>query len=163
MPVAAAAGWLPLLVALLFALMTAASYAELVTKYPQAGGSAVFAQKAYRSRLVAFLVGFSMLAAGVTSAAGLALAFAGDYLRPLLDVPALPVALLFLTCVALLNARGVRESLGANVLMTLVEVGGLLVVIGLGFAFLAEWGHHPSGCCASTPAPRPVQRCWRRP
>lgn len=140
MPVAAAAGWLPLLVALLFALMTAASYAELVTKYPQAGGSAVFAQKAYRSRLVAFLVGFSMLAAGVTSAAGLALAFAGDYLRPLLDVPALPVALLFLTCVALLNARGVRESLGANVLMTLVEVGGLLVVIGLGFAFLAE-GH----------------------
>lgn len=132
------ATWAPLAVALLFALLTAASYAELVTKYPQAGGSAVFSQRAFGSRLVAFLVGFAMLAAGVTSAAGLALAFAGDYLRPLLDVPALPVALLFLLAVALLNARGVRESLGANVLMTLVEVSGLLLVIGLGFAFL--WG-----------------------
>lgn len=131
------AAWVPLLVALLFALLTAASYAELVTKYPQAGASAVFALRAYRSPVVAFVVGFAMLAAAVTSAAGLALAFAGDYLRPLLDVPAMPVALVFLTAVALLNARGVRESLGANVVMTLIEVAGLLLVIGLAFAFLA--------------------------
>ena len=61
-------------------MLTAASYAELVTKYPRAGGSAVFAERAYRSRLVSFLVGYCMLAAGVTSAAGLALAFGGDYL-----------------------------------------------------------------------------------
>ena len=130
--------WAPLLLALFFALLTASSYAELVTKYPKAGGSAVFAQRAYRSRLVAFLVGFAMLAAGVTSAAALALAFAGDYLRPLMDVPAMPVAMVFLTAVALLNARGVRESLGANLVMTLVEVAGLLLVIGLAFAFLAS-------------------------
>ncbi len=132
------ATWAPLVVALLFALLTAASYAELVTKYPKAGGSAVFAERAYRSRLVAFLVGFAMLAAGVTSAAGLALAFAGDYLRPLLRVPAMPVALAFLAAVALLNARGVRESLRANLAMTLVEVGGLLLVIGVSFAYLAS-------------------------
>jgi len=132
------ATWAPLLVALLFALLTASSYAELVTKYPQAGASAVFAQRAYRSRVVAFLVGFAMLAAGVTSAAGLALAFAGDYLRPLLDVPAMPVALVFLAAVALLNARGVRESLSANLVMTLIEVSGLLLVIGVGFAFWAS-------------------------
>src|SRR5690554_4938192 len=48
------ATWAPLLLALLLALLTAATYAELVTKYPHAGGSAVFAQRAYRSRLVAF-------------------------------------------------------------------------------------------------------------
>lgn len=50
----------------------------------------------------------------------------------------MPVALTFLTAVALLNARGVRERLSANLVMTLVEVGGLLLVIGLGFAFLAS-------------------------
>ena len=33
--------WAPLLVALALALLTAGSYAELVTKYPRAGGSAV--------------------------------------------------------------------------------------------------------------------------
>ncbi len=61
--------WVPLLVALVTALLTATSYAELVTKYPRAGGAAVFAQRAYRKPLISFLVGFSMLAAGVTGAA----------------------------------------------------------------------------------------------
>ena len=55
--------------ALLLALLTAGSYAELVTKYPRAGGAAVFAQRAYRSPIVSFLVGFCMLAAGVVSGA----------------------------------------------------------------------------------------------
>lgn len=52
--------WLPMLVALVLAMLTAASYAELVTKYPRAGGSAVFAERAYRSHLVSFLVGYCM-------------------------------------------------------------------------------------------------------
>ena len=80
--------WAPLLVALLLALLTAGSYAELVTKYPRAGGAAVFAERAFRNRLVSFLVGFSMLAAGVTSAAGLSIAFAGEYLGTFVDLPA---------------------------------------------------------------------------
>src|ERR1700712_6126986 len=82
--------WAPLLGALLLALLTAGSYAELVTKYPKAGGAAVFAERAFGQPVLSFLVGFSMLAAGVTSAAGLALAFAGDYLRTFVDVPAVP-------------------------------------------------------------------------
>ncbi|MGY1701779.1 APC family permease [Geodermatophilus sp. SYSU D00766] len=128
--------WVPLLVALLLALLTAASYAELVTKYPRAGGSAVFAERAFRSPVVAFLVGFCMLAAGVTSAAGLALAFAGDYLGVFLDVPAAPAALVFLLAVALLNARGIQESLRANLVMTLVETSGLVLVVVLGAVVL---------------------------
>jgi amino acid transporter len=130
--------WVPLLVALLLALLTAASYAELVTKYPRAGGSAVFAERAFRSPLVAFLVGFCMLAAGVTSAAGLALAFSGDYLGVFLDVPAAPAALVFLLAVALLNARGIQESLRANLVMTLVETSGLVLVVALGALVLSR-------------------------
>ncbi|MDI9896966.1 APC family permease [Rhodococcus sp. IEGM 1381] len=123
--------WLPMLVALLMALLTAASYAELVTKYPRAGGAAVFAQRAYGKPLVSFLVGFSMLAAGVTSAAGLALAFSGDYLGVFLEVPAVPAAVVFLLLVGLLNARGITESLRANLVMTVVEVSGLVVIVAL--------------------------------
>ena len=123
--------WVPLLLALGLALLTAASYAELVTKYPRAGGAAVFAQRAYRSPLVAFLVGFCMAAAGVVSVAGLALAFSGDYLGELVDVPQVPAALAFLVAVALLNARGIKESLRANLVMTVVEVTGLALVVGL--------------------------------
>jgi amino acid transporter len=119
----------PLLLALAVALLTAGSYAELVTKYPRAGGAAVFAERAFRSPLVSFLVGFSMLAAGVTSAAGLAIAFAGDYFRTFIDLPTIPVAIAFLAIVAALNARGVRESLGANLVMTAIELSGLVIVI----------------------------------
>ncbi|MGL5861146.1 MAG: APC family permease, partial [Phycicoccus sp.] len=124
--------WLPMLVALGLAMLTAASYAELVTKYPRAGGAAVFAQRAYRRPMVSFLVGASMLAAGVTSAAGLAQAFAGDYLAELVDLPPLPVVLVFLSLVAALNLRGIAESLRANVVMTVVEVSGLLAVVVVG-------------------------------
>jgi APA family basic amino acid/polyamine antiporter len=130
--------WVPMVVALLLALLTAASYAELVTKYPRAGGSAVFAERAFRSPLVSFLVGYCMLAAGVTSAAGLALAFAGNYLGVFLDVPAVPAALVFLLLVGLLNARGIRESVRANVLMTVVELSGLVLVVVLGAVVLAR-------------------------
>lgn len=121
--------WAPLVVALLLALLTAGSYAELVTKYPRAGGAAVFAQRAFRSPLISFLVGFSMLAAGVTSAAGLALAFAGEYFQTFLSFPAIPIALVFLLAVGALNMRGIRESMAANVVMTIIEVSGLVIVV----------------------------------
>ncbi|MCG5434014.1 APC family permease [Mycobacterium sp. MYCO198283] len=121
--------WAPLVVALLLALLTAGSYAELVTKYPRAGGAAVFAERAYRHPLIGFLVGFCMLAAGVVSAAGLSLAFAGEYLQTFLDVPTKLAAVVFLALVACLNARGISESLKSNVVMTCIELSGLLIVI----------------------------------
>jgi APA family basic amino acid/polyamine antiporter len=121
--------WAPLVVALLLALLTAGSYAELVTKYPKAGGAAVFAERAFGRPVLSFLVGFAMLAAGVTSAAGLSLAFAGDYLSTFIDVPAVPAAIVFLALVACLNARGISESVKSNVVMTVIELSGLLIVI----------------------------------
>jgi amino acid transporter len=121
--------WAPLVAALLLALLTAGSYAELVTKYPRAGGAAVFAQRAFRRPIISFLVGFSMLAAGVVSAAGLSLAFAGEYFATFVDLPPIPVAMVFLLVIGALNMRGIRESMAANVVMTIIEVSGLVIVV----------------------------------
>ncbi|WP_066038858.1 APC family permease [Herbiconiux solani] len=132
--------WAPLLVALLLALLTAGSYAELVTKYPKAGGAAIFAQRAFRPPIISFLVGFSMLAAGVISAAGLALAFAGEYLQTFAPVPTIPTAMVFLVLVAALNARGISESLKSNVVMTIIEVSGLVIVVVAVAAMLGGGG-----------------------
>ena len=149
--------WAPLLVALLLALLTAGSYAELVTKYPRAGGAAVFAERAFKNRLVSFLVGFCMLAAGVTSAAGLSIAFAGEYLRTFLPLPVAPVAIVFLAAVAALNARGIRESMGANFVMTAIEVSGLVIVVVVvgvlvvgGGGDVSRVGQTPEGTNAAT-------------
>ena len=130
--------WAPLLVALLLALLTAGSHAELVTKYPKAGGAAVFAERAYKLPVVSFLVGFAMVAAGVTSAARLSLAFAGDYLRTFIDVPRVPAAMAFLLLIALVNARVIKESIGCNMFMTVVELTGLVIVMAAGLIMFGE-------------------------
>ncbi|MEV0247054.1 APC family permease [Nocardia sp. NPDC050712] len=123
--------WLPLLVALGLATLTAGAYAELATKYPRAGGSAHYVTTAFGPAAGSF-VGFCMLAAGVVSVGALARGFAGDYLQALVTLPTLVVVVVFLVLLAALNIRGIKESLGANVVATLIEVGGLVLIIGLG-------------------------------
>ncbi|MET7735868.1 APC family permease [Streptomyces sp. NPDC005402] len=123
--------WVPLLLALLLSLLTAASYAELATKYPRAGGASHYATLAY-GPFTGFLVGFCMLAAGIVSVAALARGFAGDYLSTFVSLPVVLVAAVFLCALALLNARGISESTRANVAATVIEVSGLLLVVGLG-------------------------------
>jgi len=121
--------WLPLLIALVVALLTAGTYAELITKYPHAGGAARYADRAFGVPYLSFLVGFLMMASGITTAASLANAFAGDYLSSLVDLPAVPVAVAFIAVLMLINLRGVRESLTANLVASVIEVSGLVIVI----------------------------------
>ncbi|WP_049565656.1 APC family permease [Streptomyces sp. SBT349] len=128
---AGGAVWVPMLVALVLALLTAGSYAELATKYPRAGGAAHYTKRAF-GPFPGFVVGFCMLAAGVVSVAALTRAFGGEYLTAFVELPVLAVTVLFLGALALLNARGIRESMGANAVATLIEVGGLGLIVGLG-------------------------------
>lgn len=123
--------WAPVLIALLMALLTAGSYAELVTKYPKAGGASVFAQRAFKSPIVAFLVGYCMLCAGIVSVGGLAIAFTGDYLATLIPVFVPVAAPIFLFLLALINLRGISESVRSNLVMTIIEVSGLVLVLVL--------------------------------
>ncbi|MFD0069105.1 APC family permease [Streptomyces sp. NPDC059944] len=144
--VAAASGgavWVPLLLALLLSLLTAASYAELATKYPRAGGASHYTTLAFGPS-VGFLAGFCMLAAGIVSVAALTRGFAGDYLTSFVSLPVILVAMVFLCGLALLNARGISESTRANAAATIIEVGGLLLVAGLGFWLLLRGGGDPS-------------------
>ena len=67
--------WLPFLIAFLVALVTAFSYLELVTKYPQAAGAALYAHKAFGVHFVTFLVAFAVMSSGITSASTAARAF----------------------------------------------------------------------------------------
>ncbi|MFC4456749.1 APC family permease [Pseudonocardia nematodicida] len=121
--------WLPLLLALVLALLTAGTYAEMITKYPHAGGAARYADRAFGVPYLTFVVGFFMAASGITTSAALANAFTGHYLTALVDVPTIPVTVVFLLLLIAINLRGVRESLSANVVMTVVETTGLVLVI----------------------------------
>jgi amino acid transporter len=131
--------WLPMMLALGLALFTAASYAELVTKYPQAAGAALYVNKAFRRPFVTFMVAFAVMCSGIASAATLSRGVSGDYLPELwTSTPIVPVALIFLVLVAALNFRGISESVKVNVVLTLIELGGLVLVIVVGSAALAD-------------------------
>ena len=127
------AAWVPFLIAFVVATITACSYLELVTKYPQAAGAALYAHKAFGIHFVTFLICFTVMSSGITSASAAAGAFASNFAIGfgLGDGPglALVVALAFMILIAAVNLRGVAESVGLNVVLTLVELSGLLVVI----------------------------------
>jgi amino acid transporter len=131
--------WGAFVVALILAVFTAFAYAELVTKYPKAAGAALYANKAFKRPLVTFVVAFAVMCSGIASAATLSRAFGGDYLSGLVgDVPTVLVALVFLGAVAALNVRGIDESVKTNVALTLVELGGLVLVVIVAVAALAD-------------------------
>ena len=136
--------WAAFLVALLLAALTAGSYAELATKYPQAGGAALYSQRAFRNPLLTFLIAFAVVASGVTSASALARAFGGDYLAEFVTVPVAVAALAFIALVAVVNFVGILISVRVNVVLTLVELGGLVLVVIVGVAALA-FGHGEPG------------------
>ena len=131
------AAWLPFLVAFLIATVTAFSYLELVTKYPQAAGAALYAHKAFGVQFVTFLVAFIVMCSGITSASTASRFFASNFFTAF-DIDwgktgIVVMALLFMALIAAVNLRGVGESVKLNVVLTIVEITGLLLVIGVGF------------------------------
>lgn len=130
------AAWLPFLVAFLVATVTAFSYLELVTKYPQAAGAALYAHKAFGIHFVTFLVAFIVMCSGITSASTASRFFAANFFTGLdLDwgkAGVVVLALLFMALIAAVNFRGVSESVKLNVFLTFVEITGLGLVILVG-------------------------------
>ncbi|WP_305789886.1 APC family permease [Symbioplanes lichenis] len=129
--------WLPFLCAFVVALLTAFSYLELVTKYPRAAGAALYTHKAFGIHFLTFLVTFAVMCSGLTSASSASKAFAENFAEAFdltlsEGVGLTAVALGFMTLVALINFRGVGESVKLNVLLTCVELTGLLIVICIG-------------------------------
>jgi amino acid transporter len=140
--------WLPFIVAFAVATLTALSYLELVTKYPQAAGAALYTHKAFGLHFVTFLVAFAVICSGITSASTSANVLAQNLTGGLevngwIDSAPGPgtitlIAMAFMVLLAVINLRGVGESVKFNVVLTLVEATALTIVIGVGFYVIAQ-------------------------
>ncbi|MDQ1010355.1 APA family basic amino acid/polyamine antiporter [Streptomyces sp. V4I23] len=125
--------WLPFAIGFVVAILTAASYVELVGKYPKAAGAALYTQKAFKVPFLTFVVAFMVMCSGLSSASAAARAFSGDYFREFTDaIPPTVIAIAFILALAALALRGVSESVKTNVVLTLVELTGLLVILAIG-------------------------------
>ena len=130
---AGAAGWISFLAAVAVAGFTALSYAELASRYPRAGSEPFYLSKAFGSTGLSSLVGWVVLCSAIISIATVSHAFAG-YFRG--SFPAVPEPLLivgFLAALATLTFSGIRQTSAVNILCTVVEVGGLLLVLAVGW------------------------------
>ncbi|MDN2580092.1 APC family permease [Aquibium sp. ELW1220] len=131
--------WLAFLVAMVAALLTALSYASLGSRYPRAGGAAFVTERAYGMPLLSFVVGLAVVASGLTSIATQSQVFAVNLasIAGLAALPAWTIAIGFLMVLTGLVVRGIRESMWVNVVCTVIEAGGLLLVIAVGIPY---WG-----------------------
>ena len=131
--------WLAFAVALVAALLTALSYASLGSRYPRAAGAAYVTQHAFGLPLLSFMVGLALVCSGVTSVATQSRVFAAN-LAALLHMEAIPIWVLafgFLLIMAGIVFRGIRESIWLNVVCTLIEAFGLILVVAVGLSY---WG-----------------------
>ena len=128
--------WLPFVVAFVVALITAFSYLELVTKYPRAAGAALYTHRAFGIHFITFIVAFAVMCSGITSASTASRAFAANMSHAFnLNMAGFGitiVGLLFMASVAAINLRGVGESVKANVILTCVELTGLVIIVFIG-------------------------------
>ncbi|KRE08472.1 amino acid permease [Bosea sp. Root670] len=134
--------WLPFLVAFAVAMVTAFSYLELVTKYPQAAGAALYTHKAFGVHFITFIVAFAVMCSGITSASTASRAFAANMSNAFGlglsgGIGITLIGLGFMVIVAIVNLRGVGESVKANVVLTCVELTGLLIIITIGMMAIA--------------------------
>ncbi|MEQ8922018.1 MAG: APC family permease [Roseovarius sp.] len=134
--------WVPFLVAFAVATLTACSYLELVTKYPKAAGAALYTQKAFGIHFVTFLVAFAVMSSGLTSSATAARAFAENFSTGFAfefgPVAVTIIGLAFIGAIALINLRGVSESVLLNAVFTCIELTGLIIIIGIGVMVFGE-------------------------
>ncbi len=130
--------WIAFAVGVTVATITGMAYAELVTKYPQAAGAALYVNKAFKNKPLTFLVTVVFLASSFAAAGALATGFA-EYFAEVWELPpTLLVTLAFILLLAVVNYVGITESVVANMVMTFVEIAGLVIVMIIGIVYVAQ-------------------------
>lgn len=124
------------LAALFVVSFTALSYSELASRFPDSAGVALYVRKGLRSIPFSVVVGLTVALAGLISAATISRGFTG-YLAELIQVSEFTALFGLLALLGLIAAWGISESVIIAVVMTLVEIGGLLLILWIGAPALA--------------------------
>ncbi|MGB5755390.1 MAG: amino acid permease [Acidimicrobiales bacterium] len=133
---AGAAVWIAFLVAGLLSALTALSYAELASMYPNAGAEYDYTRRV-APEWVAFIVGWLMILGLVIAAGAVSLGFA-SYLGYFFDVPQRLGAWLLLGVVTAVALAGIEQSARLTIVLSTVQVAGLLAIVAIGIPDLGN-------------------------
>jgi len=121
------AHWAFVLAAIVMAL-TVASYAELATRYPVSAGEAAYVRAAFRWRALSTATGLTTLVTGGVAAAAVTLGGVG-YIRQFVALPPDHIAAAIVLVLGAVAAWGILESVLLAGIFTLIEAGGLVLLI----------------------------------
>jgi len=127
--------WLSFVLAAIVASFTALSYAELSALYPEAGAEYIYVKKAFGWEKFAWFFGFIAIIIGFSTASAVALGFA-RYLSYFLPMNQIILAMGLIVTMTAINLWGIKESARFNAIAATIEVGGLFLIIAVGFYFI---------------------------
>lgn len=116
---------------------TAATYGELASRYPVSAGEAAYVRAGFGSRTMSLIAGWLVIVSGVVASAAIAIGCAG-YIRTFVDLPLPVVVTAVIMTMGLVAAWGIVESVLLAAAFTLIEAGGLLVLIYAGISHDSE-------------------------
>jgi APA family basic amino acid/polyamine antiporter len=125
------------LVSAIIAAFTAYSYVQLVKIFPKSAGEAEYVYQAFNNRSLSNIIGWSVALTGIVSASTLINGFKG-YFKIFLDIPDWSIVCLVITIALVLAVKGIKESLTVIAAITILEIGGLLLICSTGFEGLID-------------------------
>ena len=123
-----------------FSVIGALCYAELATAFPSAGGEYHFIQKAF-GRQLAFLYGWARMTVIVAGSIAVFAYLFGDYMSRVINLGAASSALwagFIVVALTAVNYVGIREGKATQNLFTVLEVGGLVLIVVAGLLLSNE-------------------------
>jgi amino acid transporter len=122
---------LAFVIAAVLMAFTAASFAELGGRLPMAAGEAAYVRAGFRSAWLATAVGLLVVAIAVVSAAAISVGSAG-YIGIFLPLSSTILIAGVVLAMGAIAAWGIKESVTFAGVMTVIEIGGLLVIVFAG-------------------------------
>ena len=134
---AGSAAPLSFILAALVVAPTAFSFGELSSRLPRSAGEAVYVGEAFGSAGLTRFIGLFVAAAGIVSAAAVAIGAAG-YLREFVEVPRVLTVFLLIFVLGAIAAWGVVQSMAVAAAISLFEVGALIWIVILGAPAISD-------------------------
>ncbi|MBI2579131.1 MAG: amino acid permease [Candidatus Aenigmarchaeota archaeon] len=131
--------WISFVVAAMIAAFTGLSYAELSSIYPKEAAEYNYTKNAFNRKYLSFSVGWLMVVASVVAAVTVAFGFAG-YFTHMFGGNVTIVAAALVLVLSAINYIGIKESSAFNIVSTIIESAGLLIVIFVGLLFFGSNG-----------------------
>lgn len=118
------------LIASIIATLTAMSFAELSGRYPYAAGAAIYIKEGFSSQRLSTTTGILVILAGLVSAAALINGFVG-YLHQFITLDRIVIIILITGLLGGIAAWGISASVSIAATITVIEIGGLLLIIAV--------------------------------